>query len=90
VRTTDVLASQAVLVDAALRLVAERPDLPAGSVLRCYARAVAVVRRAGVQPDAVADRAGEFARRLLAARDRADRPPPALLAALLRPQSASA
>jgi hypothetical protein len=39
-------ANQA-LLDAVARLVDERDDLPAGSVLRCFARAVRQVRQAG-------------------------------------------
>jgi hypothetical protein len=54
------------LVDAAVRLVEERPDLPAGSVLRCFSRAVLITRRAGVPADGLASQADLLARRLLA------------------------
>jgi hypothetical protein len=59
-------SSQVDLVDAAVRLVEERPDLPAGSVLRCFARAVLITRRTGVPAEGVAAQADLLARRLLA------------------------
>lgn len=60
--------TQAALMESALRLVDERPDLPAGSVLRCFARAVGVARRAGALGDDLPPRAEAVARRLLADR----------------------
>jgi hypothetical protein len=54
------------LVDAAVRLVEERPDLPAGSVLRCFSRAVLITRRTGVPADGLVLQADQLARRLLA------------------------
>ena len=58
--------SQLALVDAAVRLVEERPDLPAGSVLRCFSRAVLITRRTGVPADGLVLQADQLARRLLA------------------------
>ena len=54
------------LVDAAIRLVEDRPDLPAGAVLRCFARAVLMTRHAEVAPDGLAAQADLLARRILA------------------------
>lgn len=71
------------LTDAALRLVADRSDLPAGSVLRCFSRAVVVTRRRGVPHDVVPERAFALAHQLLAARaDPGARTPRALVEVL--------
>jgi hypothetical protein len=56
------------LVETAQELVAEHPEVPAGSVLRCYARAVRHVRRTGCPPAHVAGAAQAVARWRLAQR----------------------
>jgi hypothetical protein len=56
------------LVDTADRLVHEYDDLPPGSVLRCYSRAVTGARRAGVQEPALAEVAERHTRSILARR----------------------
>lgn len=53
------------LLDAAARLVDEWPDLPTGSVLRCFSRAVWIVRGTGCPPDRVAAEAARLACSLL-------------------------
>jgi hypothetical protein len=58
--------SQGLLVDAAIRLVEDRPDLPAGAVLRCFSRALLVTRRTGVPAEVLVPQADLVARRLLA------------------------
>jgi hypothetical protein len=64
----EAILTQSALVDAASRLVAARSDLPAGSVLRCFARAVALARRTGVPTAELPARAEALAHELLAAR----------------------
>lgn len=56
------------LRDAASRLVEEWRDLPPGSVLRCFARSVRAVLRAGCAPPHVAGEAERVTRELLAQR----------------------
>ncbi len=56
------------LHDAAARLVEEWHELPPGSVLRCFARAVRAVLRAGCAPPHVVGEAEEMTRQLLAQR----------------------
>ena len=58
------LSNQA-LRDAAWRLLDERGDLAPGSVLRCFARAVRAVLRAGCEASTVAAVAEQLARELL-------------------------
>lgn len=58
------------LMDAALRLVGDHEEVPAGSVLRCFARSVMLARRTGTPARDLAERAEAVARRLLAGRDR--------------------
>jgi hypothetical protein len=53
------------LRDAAARLVAERGDLPAGSVLRCFSRAVRDALRSGCSSADLASEAEWRARGLL-------------------------
>lgn len=65
----DAVTTQAALVAAALRLVDDHPDIAAGSVLRCYSRAVVIVRRTGAPSAVLADRAETLARQMLAARN---------------------
>ena len=66
----DVVSTQAALIVAALRLVDDHPDIPAGSVLRCFSRAVVITRRSGTPSGSLAEEAELLARRLLAARNR--------------------
>ena len=61
------------LVETAQALVRDAPEHPAGSVLRCYARAVRIQRQRGCDDEQLADRARETAERLLAGRG-AERP----------------
>ena len=61
------------LVETAQALVHDTPDRPAGSVLRCYARAVRLVRLQGIDEEQLADRARQTAERLLVERG-AERP----------------
>ena len=61
------------LRDAAARLVAERRDLPAGSVLRCFSRAVRDALRAGGAASELATEAEWRARQLLRQRATAGR-----------------
>lgn len=84
----EVRSAQQALTDAAWGLVAEWADLPAGSVLRCYSRAVLRVRRAGTPSEAVAEEAVRLARGLLAARGRSDRSFPGVPEGLLARQAA--
>ena len=56
------------LISAAERLTVEFADLPAGSVLRCYTRAVLVVRRRRGRPGALPQDAETLARIWLSAR----------------------
>jgi len=56
------------LVETAQALVHDTPGHPAGSVLRCYARAVRLVRLQGCDDERLADRARQAAERLLAER----------------------
>jgi hypothetical protein len=65
----DAVTTQAALVAAALRLVDDHPEIAAGSVLRCYSRAVVIVRRTGTPSAVLADRAETLARQMLAARN---------------------
>lgn len=69
----DAVTTQAALMEAALRLVDDRDDVPAGSVLRCFSRAVAVTRRSGIATEALPTRAEALARGMLAARNGPDR-----------------
>jgi hypothetical protein len=62
--TAERLSNQA-LRDAAWRLLDERDDLAPGSVLRCFARAVRAVLRAGCEASQVAVVAEQVARELL-------------------------
>lgn len=54
--------------DAAARLVAERRDLPPGSVLRCFCRSVRTALLRGCPPAQVASEAERMTRELLARR----------------------
>ena len=63
--THDLKEANQQLLDAAARLVDEWPDLPTGSVLRCFARAVWIVRGAGCPPDRLAEEAACLASSLL-------------------------
>ena len=56
------------LQDAAARLVAERRDLPPGSVLRCFCRSVRTALLRGCPPTQVASEAERLTRELLAQR----------------------
>jgi len=56
------------LLDAAALLVDEWEDVPTGSVLRCFSRAVWVVRGRGCPPERLAAEAMSLARALLALR----------------------
>ena len=56
------------LQEAAARLVAERRDLPPGSVLRCFCRSVRSALLAGCPPTLVAPEAERLTRELLAGR----------------------
>lgn len=53
------------LLDGAARLVDEWPGLPTGSVLRCFARAVWIVRGTGCPPERLAAEAARLASSLL-------------------------
>jgi hypothetical protein len=53
------------LLDVADRLVVDFAQVPAGTVLRCLARAVQVVRASGSTPEDLGVRAEELARDLL-------------------------
>jgi hypothetical protein len=68
VSTGDRVRSEVALLDTALRLVEERSDLAAGSVLRCFSRAVLVLRRARVPAEDLPVEAEALTRLLLAAR----------------------
>lgn len=63
-------ATQGALVDAAMRLVDDYPGIPAGSVLRCYSRAVTLLRLAQTPSSQLPTRAVVLAARMLAARNR--------------------
>jgi hypothetical protein len=69
----EVLSTQAALMETALRLVEDHPHIAAGSVLRCFSRAVVLTRRTGTPARDVAPRAERLARQLLAARSGAAR-----------------
>lgn len=56
------------LMSLTLRLVREHPQLPAGSVMRCVARAVRRVMTAGTPREQISARAEHAARRALAGR----------------------
>jgi len=62
------------LVDAAASLADEYGGHPAGSVLRCYARAVQLMRVAGCQDDELPGAAREAAAEMLRSR-RVEQPP---------------
>lgn len=79
----EAVSTQVALVDAALRLVDERRDVPAGSVLRCFSRAVLITRRARVSSEALPEQAEVLARRFLEARDVPRQDPRPLAEALL-------
>lgn len=64
----DLPSTRAALFDASLRLVADHPSTPAGSVIRCFARSVASVRRIGTPPDHLVEDAETRARNMLALR----------------------
>lgn len=66
--TTTAIGFNQELLDVAQQLVAEYDDLPAGSVLRCYARAVRRSARAGCPAHELAREAGVLARHMLANR----------------------
>lgn len=68
------------LLEVADRLVAEFPEVPTGSVLRCLSRAVHLSRALGRPPSALAHEAEDLARRMLRHRDpcEADDPPSGL------------
>jgi hypothetical protein len=68
--TNEALVTQSALVETAVRLVADHPGIPAGSVLRCYSRAVRLARRGGAGIEELPERAEDLARRILAARAR--------------------
>lgn len=53
------------LQEASARLVAERGDLPPGSVLRCFCRSVRTALLRGCPPTQVASEAEQLARELL-------------------------
>ena len=72
--TYDAVTTQAALMTVALRLVDEHPDVPAGSVLRCFSRAVVITRRSGVQHRLLVERSESLARQMLAARNRPGTP----------------
>lgn len=65
----DALTTQTELIAAALRLVDDHPDIAAGSVLRCYSRAVVIVRRSGTSSAVLAARAEMLARQMLSSRN---------------------
>jgi hypothetical protein len=71
-RTTAIDVNQD-LLDVAQQLVGEYDDLTAGSVLRCYARAVRRGARAGCPAHDLAREAGVLARHMLANRRQAGR-----------------
>jgi hypothetical protein len=71
------VASQSIQ-DAAARLVAERRDLPAGSVLRCFCRSVRRALLRGCPPEQVASEAERMTREVLARRPRDGSRPHAL------------
>jgi hypothetical protein len=79
------------LLDAAERLAADFADVRAGSVLRCFSRAVREVQLAGVPPDRTAAEAERVARVLLDLRRLRDSgaaaSPPANLAPATSPGS---
>jgi hypothetical protein len=56
------------LLDVAERLTTEYPELPAGSVLRSFARAVVLARRSGCPTSSLPHRAERMTRHLLAKR----------------------
>jgi hypothetical protein len=66
-------ASQAQLLELTVRLTAEFPDLPAGSVMRCVARVVRSERRHGVAEDLLPARTEIAARGVLRRRCAVDR-----------------
>ncbi|KQV69576.1 hypothetical protein ASC64_06940 [Nocardioides sp. Root122] len=68
------LSNQA-LSDAASRLLDERGDLAPGSVLRCFARSVRAVLRAGCEASQVAVAAEQLTRELLEQRPTGLGPP---------------
>jgi hypothetical protein len=53
------------LLDVADRLVEDFAEVPAGSVLRCLARAVQMARASGSPPEDLGTRAEEMARQML-------------------------
>lgn len=67
---TDTLAVNKQLLDVAQRLATEYDDITAGSVLRCYARALRRTARAGCSADELPGKAERLTRVLLAGRRR--------------------
>lgn len=67
---TNTAMIHAALVEAALRLVDNHPDIAAGSVLQCYSRAVRLMRRARTPASQLPARAEVLAGQLLSARNR--------------------
>lgn len=65
---TTVLSPRAHLVQVADRLVLEFDDVGAGSVLRCFSRAVFLARRSGVSPESLPRFAEEVAQGMLVRR----------------------
>jgi hypothetical protein len=66
----DAMTTQAALIEAALRLIVEHPDTPAGSVLRCYSRMVRTTRRTGTPISQLPTEAEALASQVLTARHR--------------------
>ena len=64
----DLLPVRTALLDVTERLVADHPSTPAGSVIRCFARCVASVRRFGTPPGRLVAEAETLARDALARR----------------------
>jgi hypothetical protein len=69
-------AVRAQLVDTVEVLVRELADYPAGSVLRCFSRAVAAARLAGTPDRALAEVAARTTRHMLARRSVGPEPCP--------------
>jgi hypothetical protein len=70
---SEVRASQAALLDVTVRLTAEFPELPAGSVMRCLARVARTERCRGVPEHLLATRSEARARSVLRRRIAVDR-----------------
>ena len=63
--TQAVLRANAHLLEMADRQVAEFDGIAAGSVLRCFSRAVIIARRSGVTPEPLPTVAADVARHLV-------------------------